>query len=224
MSYKEPGSADRGSQKWLQILVNRRPEVIDAILSRRLGLAPGQRIHWLSPLQKDRYAEYRDGEVLDKLDISLAIVPLQSFWPHAGPAWGALAKTDRGDLLLVEAMSHIPELVSEPAKASEKTLATIRRTLEKTKRFLGSRSPTDWSIHCYQYTSRLAHLYLFRQLNGLPAYLVNFYFLNDQEMHGPTSEAQWQGALELLETFLDIRGHRLSPYILREFLDISQLE
>jgi hypothetical protein len=224
MSRRQPGSAERGSKKWLQILVNQRPEVIDAILSEQLCLAPGQQIHWLSPLQQDRYAEYRDGEVLEKLDISLDIVPLHSFWPHGGPAWDALAKTDRGDLLLLEARSHIPELVSEPAKASERELAQIRRTLERTKRFFGSRSPADWSVHFYQYTSCLSHLYLFRQLNGLPAYLVYLYFLNDEEMHGPSTEAQWQGALELLETFLDIRGHRLSHYVLQEFIDIKNLE
>jgi hypothetical protein len=224
MSRREQGLAERGSQKWLQILVNQRPEIIDQVLSDRLGLAPDEWVHWLSPLKNDNYAEYSDGEFLAKLAIRLDIVPLQSFWPQGGPVWDALAKTDRGDLILVEAKSHIAELVTQPTKASEKSLARIQKTLDKTKRFLGSHSLADWATYFYQYTNRLAHLYLLRELNDLPAYLLCVYFINDHEMGGPSTQAEWQGAIELMESFLDIREHRLSGYVLDVFVDVRELE
>jgi hypothetical protein len=224
MSRREQGLAERGSQKWLQILVNQRPEIIDQVLSDRLGLAPDEWVHWLSPLKNDNYAEYSDGEFLAKLAIRLDIVPLQSFWPQGGPVWDALAKTDRGDLILVEAKSHIPELVTQPTKASEKSLARIRKSLDETKRFLRSHSLADWATYFYQYTNRLAHLYLLRELNDLPAYLLCVYFINDHEMDGPSTQAEWQGAIELMESFLDIREHRLSGYVLDVFVDVRELE
>ncbi len=52
----------------------------------------------------------------------------------------------------------------------------------------------------YQYINRLAHLYLLRVLNKIPAYLVFVYFVNDHT-HIPTSRQDqpsppataWQG-------------------------------
>ena len=49
---------------------------------------------------------------------------------------------------------------------------------------------TDWS-HCfYQYANRLAHLYLLRESNGLDAFLVFVYFVDDRTVpnRDPVSE------------------------------------
>jgi hypothetical protein len=98
-------------------------------------------------------------------------------------------------------------------------------SLDATKRFLGSHSGADWTTCFYQYTNRLAHLYLLRELNGLPAYLLFLYFINDTEMNGPHSQSEWEGAIKLLEAFLGIRQqHGLSKYVFHVFLDVAELE
>jgi hypothetical protein len=44
--------------------------------------------------------------------------------------------------------------------------------------------------------NRLAHLYFLCELNGVPAFLVFVYFVNDQEMQGPTTKKEWQTETE----------------------------
>lgn len=225
MSRQKQTRAVRGSQKWLQILVNENPQLIDRVLSTTLGLVQREHVHWLSPLKDDEYAEYQDEEFITRLGIKLEKVPLKSFWPRHGPVWDGLAKTDRGDLILVEAKSHIPELVTDPTRASKRSLAKIRESLNATKRFLGSHSDADWATCFYQYTNRLAHLYLLRELNDLPAYLLLIYFINDKEMDGPSAQFEWQGAIKLLESFLGIpQRHKFSKYVLHMFVDVKEIE
>jgi len=224
MSRKEQGQALRGSQKWLQILVNECPELTDRVLATTLRLSQGERVRWLSPLTDDDYAEYRDQEFIDRLGITLKEVPLASFWPRLGPVWDGLAKTDRGDIILVEAKAHIQELVTKPTGASGRSLTKIRKSLDETKRFLGSHSEADWATCFYQYTNRLAHLYLLRRLNALPAYLLFIYFIKDEEIGGPGTRLEWQGAIKLLESFLGLREHKLSQYVLHVFVDVNELE
>jgi hypothetical protein len=224
MSRVEQKLAARGSQKWLQILVNERPELVEETLATSLGLTEGEHIRWLSPLKADDYAEYRDVAFINRLGIELEKVSLASFWPRFGPVWDGLAKTDRGDVILVEAKAHISELVSDPTGASGSSLDKIRRSLGEAKQFLHSHPKADWATCFYQYTNRLAHLYLLRELNSLPAYLLFIYFINDKEMGGPSTRSEWEGAICLLESFLDIREHRLSCAVLRAYIDTRQLE
>ncbi len=223
MARKEQGGKPRGSQKWLQVLVNEHAELIDTVLASALQLGPAERVDWLSPVEADGYAEYRDQQFLDRLGITLEKVPLASFWPKNGPQWDGMARTSRGDIILVEAKAHIPEMVSDPTGAQGASLARIRESLEETKRFCGSHWLADWTTCFYQYTNRLAHLYLLRERNVLPAYLLNVYFVNDEEMGGPRSQDEWKGAIDLLESFLDIREHRLSPFIVTAFVDVARI-
>ena len=181
----------RGSQKWFQILVNERRELLERHLAEALGIVDCEGIHWLSPLKDDGYAEYSDQAFLERLDITLESESLGSFWPKGGPVWDALAKTERGNLILVEAKAHISELVSPPTGATEPSLTKIRESLNATKEFLGSSSEADWSTCFYQYTNRLAHLYLLRELNALAAFLIFVYFDNDKNMGGPSTHAEW---------------------------------
>ena len=62
MSRVEQNEAKEGSQKWLQLAVNKRQELLDARIVPKLG-RPGPSIKWLSPLQSDGYAEYSDPDV-----------------------------------------------------------------------------------------------------------------------------------------------------------------
>lgn len=49
--------AARGSEKWLQRVVNECPDLLNADLARGLGLADGESVGWLSPLTVDELAE-----------------------------------------------------------------------------------------------------------------------------------------------------------------------
>ena len=74
------------------------------------------------------------------------------------------------------------------------------------------------------YANRLAHLYLLRKLNKLPAELVFIYFLNDKVMGGPTHIDQWKVAVEELEAYLGLpKKHRLSEHVHHIYLDIRRL-
>lgn len=223
MARMAQGRAEKGSQKWLQMLVNEYPELVNRELREMLRLGPGDVIQWLSPLEDDGYAEYTNAQFLDRPGVTLEAVSLKSFWPRSGPRWDGLARTDRGDLILVEAKAHIAELASGPTKASGKSLAKIRESLAQVKQVYGSRSGADWTICFYQYTNRLAHLYLLRELNDLPAYLLLLCFINDEEMEGPATTSEWEGALELLDSHLGVRRHRLSGSVLHVCIDIQAL-
>jgi hypothetical protein len=212
---------EKGSQKWMQKLVNDVPSLLDAQVREKLKFSEEEGIRWLSPLKDDDYAEYRDQGFIDLLGVKLNKICLEDFWSRGGPQWDALGKSDSGKLFLVEAKSHISELISSIGAKDENSVRRIRRSLKETKDFLNSNVEVDWSRGFYQYANRLAHLYLLRQ-NDLPAYLVFVYFLNDSEMSGPATIDQWKGAIELLHTYLGITRHKLQKYTADVFIDVTQ--
>jgi len=177
----------KGSQKWIQKLVNEKPDLFNSLIRTQLDLPDTDKITWHSPIAEDGYAEYQDQAFLDLLDITLTKVPLSDFWPLKGPVWDRLGKSKTGKVFLVEAKSHISEVLSPGTGAGVKSLRKIKKSLDDTKTFLHSNSEHDWSSIFYQYTNRLAHLYLLRELNEVPAYLVFVYFVNDKVMNGPKS-------------------------------------
>src|SRR5215213_8973728 len=197
-----PKTATKGSQKWLQVLTNSHPEVIDRAVATALRSKADASIQWLSPLSSDEYAEYQDQTVFDRLDVTLPHRLLASFWPAQGPVWDGLGITARGELLLLEAKSHIPELLSSAGASNPVSMDHIRDSLEETRVYLGANTCLDWTTPLYQYTNRVAHLYLLRVLNRLPAFLIMIYFINDHEQRGPTTQQEWQGAILLQKTLL----------------------
>ncbi len=235
----DPPAANRGSRKWLQVLANCRPELLNGAIVRCLGDPPGD-IDWRSPLASDHYAEYRDQSFLDRLASSQYYRcpsrpqhDLSEFWPRFGPQWDGLAVTDKGQILLVEAKAHVPEMVTAPTQArGEAALQKIQASLGSVKTFVNSKAPVDWSTSFYQYANRLAHLYWMRQLNGHDAYLVNLFFINDREMNGPKSVAEWEAAIRLQEVFLGVRqgsqtGYALDPWVgaysLNVFINVNDI-
>ena len=232
----DPAAANRGSRRWLQVLVNCRPELLDAAICQRLPEPPGA-IDWRSPVAADHYAEYRDQSFLDRLAgspyyraPSKPQHSLADFWPRFGPQWDGLAVTDKGQILLVEAKAHVAEMVTAPSQArGESAQQKIQQSLRTVKNFVNSKSPADWSASFYQYANRLAHLYWMRETNGHDAYLVNLFFVNDREMNGPQSGAEWQTAVQLQEVFLGVRqtNYALAPwvgaYVLDVFIDVNDI-
>jgi len=205
----EQGPAVKGSQKWIQKLVNEKPDILNSLIRTQLNLPDTDTITWRSPIAEDGYAEYQDQTFLDLLGIKLPKVSLSDFWPSRGVVWDGLGKSETEKVFLVEAKSHISEVLSPKTGAGVKSLRKIKKSLNETKTFLHSNSGHDWSSLFYQYTNRLAHLYLVRELNDLPAYLIFVYFLNDQEMNGPKSVEEWIGAISLLKSYLGVGRHRL---------------
>ena len=58
------GQEISGSQRWLQVAVNRCPEVFDRPIAGAVGLAPNEALEWVSPLEDDGFRECRDQEFL----------------------------------------------------------------------------------------------------------------------------------------------------------------
>lgn len=216
--------AAAGSQRWLQIAVNRRPDLLLAALRAPLQLGEHVEIAWQSPCAEDAFREYRDLEALRKLGVgSLPKRALAEFWPRRGPVWDALGKTSDGQLVFVEAKAHIAEAASPGTQAGAAARALIERSLAEARGYFAPRATADWAGTFYQYANRLAHHYLFREVNGLPSHLVFLYFTNASEMHGPESEQEWQGAIQLLHAALGLGREIHRPGVHDVFMDVAPL-
>ena len=211
----------RGSQRWLQIAVNRCPSIIDSAI-RSAGVCLDDPIVWASPLESDDFAEYMDAAFLNRLGVRLDQRRLADFWPRSGPRWDALARS--GDsVLLIEAKANIRELNSSPCGAQPDSLVKIRNALEEVKVFLDVNSETDWTRCFYQYANRLAHLYLLRELNGWDAFLVFVYFVDDQTTV-PATQSAWHGAIALAEAHLGLpKSNWVSRYVKDVYIDTADL-
>ena len=225
------GKANKGSRKWLQILINDRPGLLNREIAEQSPV-PAEEIYWLSPLRTDNYREYYDQPFIDRLEIKLGKRNLGSFWPPSGPRWDGLGKTDREQILLVEAKSHTKELISTLSAKSPCSQSQIRSSIGETQKLIGSSSESsvDWTVGVYQFANRLSHLYLLRKLNSLDAYLVLLYFLNDHEMQArdtfaPEVASEWASVIAYQERIMGIRQrHPLSGYIIHVFIDVKDLE
>jgi hypothetical protein len=127
---------EKGSQKWLQRAVNQKSGYLDSLLLQALGRAT--KIHWKSPLVSDEFAEYRDSAFLNRIEADALAGELTRFWPARGPQWDALAVSDNGDRLLVEAKAHIGELCSPVSKAGDTSREMIEAALSETAIYLSA--------------------------------------------------------------------------------------
>ena len=223
-SYHSPMNshfAAKGSRRWLQIAVDRAPELLDEALRRAGAIDADDSVLWKSPLASDQFTEYKDAKVLWHLGVNnLRRRSLEEFWPRRGPVWDALGRSRRERLILVEAKAHIPEAASQECKASEASLKRIRRSLEKARRFYAPRSKADWSACLYQYANRLAFQYFFAHVNGLPTRLVFLDFYNAVDVDGPKSEAEWRGATRLIHALLGLPADLTKHGVFHAYVDV----
>jgi hypothetical protein len=215
--------AVKGSQRWLQVAVENAPEAINAPLRAALGCAPDESVQWVSPRRAARFQEYRDDEVVRRCGFELPAGALSAFWPLRGPLWDGLA-TVGGRMILIEAKGHIPELVSTRTRAKGAALLQIRKSMREVQTALSPKSLdwVDWTGTFYQYGNRVAHLYFLRQ-HQIPAHLVNVYFLNAEDVRGPTDPLEWKGAVKVIRTYLGLGRHRLSRYMHDLYIDARPL-
>jgi hypothetical protein len=219
-----PAFAAKGSRRWLQIAVNRRPEVLDEPLRAAAKLPPNAAITWLSPVEAEGFVEYCDQPTFDRLGIHLPNRPLDDFWPARGPRWDGLARASTGDVFLLEAKAHIGEMVSGASRASEAPRAKIAESLREVQRAIApGADEVDWTGRFYQYANRLAHLHFLREQNGIPAHLVLVYFLNAADVGGPTERAEYEGASKVIEHYLGVRRSKISRYVHKIFVDVNTL-
>ena len=206
----------------IQKLINEKPDILNNQLRTKLGMSEDEDLPWRSPLKDDEYAEYRDEAFLERLGVKLELYPLKDFWPKMGPQWDGLGKSSQGKLFLVEAKSHIPELISTFKGTRKASIDKICSSLEETKKRFGVKADYDWSNPFYQYANRLAHVYLLRK-NKLDAWLVNVYFVNDAEMTGPETADEWKGAIRLMHRCLGIREHLVEKWVVYVLIEFAIL-
>lgn len=209
----------KGSLRAIQWYVNNASARLDAQIQEASRDRIKGPIDWRSPLEEDGFAEYGDQEFLDVLGVELPNRALKDFWPKRGPQWDALGESRNGQIVLVEAKAHVAEMISPASAASAASLKRIRAALREVATSLGVESTCEWTGTFYQYTNRLAHLYLLRELNKVPAWLVMVCFTNDADMKGPKTPEEWRAAIEVLHGALGLRKHRLSRYVLEVFPD-----
>jgi hypothetical protein len=221
MGKVKQGKGVKGSLKWIQEIINKYPDVLNKKIAEQLGTVSPDSIEWLSPKSND-YCEYRHQSFLDLLNIQLKDKPLKDFWPSGGPQWDALGRIKERAYFLVEAKAHISEIISSSKAESQKSKALITKSLNETKDYLKLNPDIDLTKGFYQYSNRLAHLYLLKKLNRIPAYLIFVYFVND-EAFIPTKRDEWDGALQLMHNLLGSTRHTLSKYVIDVFIDVKNI-
>ena len=118
------GRAYAGSQRQIQGYVNQATEKLSFAIAKVFSALQvcADDIEWVSPLERKRYAEYRDADFLFAVGLTKYSNQLRAFWPRRGPCWDALARY-RDGCILVEAKSHVAEIYGGRCRASKKSLA-----------------------------------------------------------------------------------------------------
>ena len=213
----------RGSLMYIQRLLAHRPELLDERLREAGALSSDARVRWVSPLQNDEWAEYRDAAFLDRLGRGDLAPALAEFWPSRGPQWDALGVSGNR-LILVEAKAHVGELASSCGAKAKSSRDKITRALEATKTALGAPPSADWLTGYYQLANRLAHLE-FLKARGADARLVLLQFTGNTGM--PTSSTREAYDAAILDAFahlgIDIATSRMLNSVLHIHVDVEEI-
>jgi hypothetical protein len=208
-----PKAASKGSQKWLQYCVEHRPDLLQVD-----ALGP---VDWVSPIRGDGFAEYRDRQFLGKVKLSGLADELAAFWPARGPQWDGLGLAD-GKVVLVEAKSHLRELLSSPSAAGPVSRLRIEAALERARSSLGGTGSASWASNYYQLANRLAHLDFLRS-RGIDAHLLLVGFINDHEMKGPKSTGEWAKAYTSAFQVLGLDASSTASFVHHLHPDVAEL-
>ena len=214
----------KGSQKWVQKIINLCPSRLNRLIQQEIASLSGREIQWTSPLEQDKFAEYRDAAFLENLDLQEFTEELEKFWPKMGPQWDALGRTADGEIfILVEAKANVPELVSFCGAKDKESLKTISASLAETQEWLNCREPrVDWKCGFYQYANRLAHLYFLRekaQKEG--SYLVFLYFVKIRPISALSRGLEFR--LELQKKLMGLSAGSLAGKAIEVFINTNDI-
>ncbi len=193
----ENGRAFKGSQAQVQMYVNERRAALNLAITGPLGIDDWE-LEWVSPLEAKKYREYQDAAFLRAVDQAGRAPELAKLWPKGGPVWDALAiarKVSKQGVVLVEAKSYPGEMETK-CGAGKESKPRIRESIAATRRWLGvelAGKQDPWLDSYYQLANRLAHLYFFREISCVPAWLVSLCFEDDP--HRRTDRAAWEKGL-----------------------------
>jgi hypothetical protein len=229
-----------GSRLQTQLYVNRRRlDLTEAVVKALPSLLERglRETTWVAPLERDGFAEPRDGAMLRALKLEHLAPALAEFWPAGGPVWDALALLtfDDGetDVLLAESKNYPRELYSTGTQAgasgSERAVARrgkIEAAIESIQAELGVPiDPRRWldpldpaqpgSSSLYQTANRIAYAVWLRR-HGVETWLCHLLFTGDP-LHHPTSRAEWERALATAERQLGIDDIAI-PFVGHAFL------
>jgi hypothetical protein len=205
----DQGRAFAGSQLQLQLYVNRRPGELERAIRTALRL-PECTFDWRSPLERDRFKEYKDRAFLSAIGRADLSAELREFWPTSGPRWDGLAvlqMPNKEAVLLVEAKNYPAEVRGGGCKATDKVNARKRITaaFAWAAPVLGASVNDRWMGSLYQYANRLAHAAFLRR-HGVDAYMVNVCFYDDPHLARRTSEQEWRKAAGDLKVEVGLVG------------------
>lgn len=105
-------------------------------------------------------------------------------------------------------------------RAGTQSRQTIQSAFDEVCRGWHLRSSDAWVNTYYQYANRLAHAYFLNELNPTPTFLVFLHFIGAPQMGGPSTRAEWEGAIEVVHRALGV-DNRLPPYVMDAFIDVS---
>jgi hypothetical protein len=99
-------------------------------------------------------------------------------------------------------------------QASTHSRERIESSLALAKAWCGVHEDTDWTGRLYLSANRLAHLYFIRERVKHPAWLVNWYFIEDPI--GPADRDAWSAELEKVKASLGLTAPL--PFAIEVFL------
>lgn len=170
----------KGSKGMIQCLVKEHKHLLD----QRLGAV----LRWISPIEKDGFAEYQlNGDKLSN-ELGLSSNAFNNFWPTRQPQWDGVAMDDEHKILyLVEAKSRLSEIQSgnylaEDASENQKLNFSLKEKalLSIKKHYASGAEDKRWLHTYYQITNRLAFLRKMKELGVFSEayYDVKLIFLN----------------------------------------------
>jgi hypothetical protein len=215
-----PATPGPGRPQEVQELVHRHPDRLASLLEHASAGRIRTPIRWVAPDQGAGWDERAGSEAvtgeeaLRRLGVTLHERPLPTFWPDEGPRWDALGRDDSGAVVLLDVRGSVRDLISAPAGMTPVERVWVEDTIEEVRRHLGAAGSLDWAATFFRLTSRLAHLHLLRELNGVEAWLVCVHLSRPGGGRGmPAEESEWLPPLRTM-----YRGLGLPPVLRPDWL------
>lgn len=186
------GKGEKGSQFWIQKVIS------EDELRNEMNKKIGDVLHWISPLEKENYAEYELSHkvIREKLNIR-ENEKIFSFWPTRQPQWDGLAISEDGKTFyLIEAKAHLGEMKSIMKAKNPESIDSIIIAMKKIHdKYYPLGDFEKWKNGYYQLANRLTFLKKmqeskekFKNIENFKLVFLNF--VNDYT-HKSTKEEKW---------------------------------